>query len=207
MSILKVQAINRHRFAVDGEGITTLIALYGCPLQCEYCINRDILTTKKYKELTPEQLVNKVMIDYCYFVVSGGGVTFGGGEPLFYSKEILDVRKYLPKEVKLNIETSLYVEQKNLDDVIHFVDSMIIDVKTLNADIYQKYTGKSIYKMLCNLKHICECGLQHKCKIRIPRIPEYTSEQNIELTQHLICKMGFDNIDTFDYVIRENQKG
>ena len=202
MSILKVQAINRHRFVIDGEGITTLIALYGCPLQCEFCINHDILSTHKYRELTPEELVKEIMIDYCYFVVSGGGVTFGGGESLLYSKEIREVREILPREVKVNAETSLSVECEHLDDVIHFVDSMIIDVKTLEDDIYEKYTGKSIHKMRRNLEYICECGLQYKCKIRIPNIPGYTSRSNIETTEHLIRKMGFDNIDMFDYVIR-----
>lgn len=200
--MLKVQAINRHRFVIDGEGITTLIALYGCPLQCEFCINHDILSTHKYRELTPEELVKEIMIDYCYFVVSGGGVTFGGGESLLYSKEIREVREILPREVKVNAETSLSVEREHLDDVIHFVDSMIIDVKTLEDDIYEKYTGKSIHKMRRNLEYICECGLQYKCKIRIPNIPGYTSRFNIETTEHLIRKMGFDNIDMFDYVIR-----
>lgn len=203
MNILKVQAINRHRFVVDGEGITTLIALYGCPLQCEYCINRDILSTKKYRELTPKELVEEIMIDYCYFVVSGGGITFGGGESLLYSKEIQEVRGILPSEVKINIETSLSVEREYLNDVMHLVDSMIIDVKTLDADIYKKYTGKSNQKMLRNLEYIYECELQHKCKIRIPNIPGYTSRHNIELTEQLIREMGFDNIDIFDYVIRE----
>lgn len=200
MGILKVQAINRHRFAVDGEGITTLIALYGCPLQCEFCINRDILSSKKYKELTAKELIDEIMIDYCYFVVSGGGITFGGGEPLLYSKEIWEVRKYLRKEVKINIETSLNVEQENLMDVIHFVDGMIIDVKTLDDDIYQKYTGKSIHKMRRNLEYICECELQHKCKIRIPQIPGYTTKQHVEHTEQLVRKMGFEHIDIFDYV-------
>ena len=54
-----------------------------------------------------------------------------------------------------------------------------------------------------NLEYICECGLQHKCKIRIPRIPGYTSKQHIERTEHLVRKMGFNNIDIFDYVLRK----
>ena len=63
--------------------------------------------------------------------MSGRGITFGGGESLLYSKEIWEVRELLPREVKINIETSIHVEREKLDDVIHFVDSMIIDVKTL----------------------------------------------------------------------------
>ena len=38
---------------------------------------------------------------------------------------------------------------------------------------------------------------------RIPRIPGYTSKQHIERTEHLVRKMGFNNIDIFDYVLRK----
>lgn len=207
MEVLKIQAINRHRFTVDGEGITTLIALYGCPLQCEFCINQDILSTGTYRELTPGELISEIMIDYCYYVATGGGITFGGGEPLLYSKAIREVRNQLPEHVKLNIETSLYVEQENLQDVLCFVDCLIVDVKSLNADIYKRYTGKDIHIMLHNLEYICEKRLQHQCKIRIPHIPEYTSENDVELTVKQIREMGFENIDVFDYVIRDYMRG
>lgn len=29
----------RHRINIDGKGVTTLAAFYGCPLICAYCIN------------------------------------------------------------------------------------------------------------------------------------------------------------------------
>ena len=32
-------AISRHRIATDGKGVTTLVAMHGCPLSCRYCIN------------------------------------------------------------------------------------------------------------------------------------------------------------------------
>ena len=29
-------AINRHRMGTDGDGVTTLVAFHGCPLNCQY---------------------------------------------------------------------------------------------------------------------------------------------------------------------------
>ena len=34
-----IMSVSRLRMATDGKGISTLIAFYGCPLRCEYCIN------------------------------------------------------------------------------------------------------------------------------------------------------------------------
>ena len=35
--------IGRHRLAVDGQGVTTLVAFHGCTLRCKYCINSQCL--------------------------------------------------------------------------------------------------------------------------------------------------------------------
>ena len=35
-------ALNRHRMATDGEGVTTLVAGAGCPLHCKWCINKKV---------------------------------------------------------------------------------------------------------------------------------------------------------------------
>lgn len=202
MGKLKVQAILRHRFTVDGSGITTLIGLYGCPLKCEYCLNKRILSTNKFKEMKPAELVDEVMIDYCYFVYTNGGITFGGGESLLHSKEIAEVREILNNNVKINIETSLNVDKQRLLDVIQFVDEYIIDIKGMNPEIYKKYTGLSNEHVLKNLQILVDNNLQHKCLIRIPNIKDYTTKSDIDESVKAIKQLGFENIDTFDYVIR-----
>ena len=35
----EIMGISRLRIDTDGEGVTTLVAFYGCPLSCKYCIN------------------------------------------------------------------------------------------------------------------------------------------------------------------------
>lgn len=200
---LKVQSINRHRFTTDGKGITTLIGLYGCPLKCKYCLNKNVLNTNKFKEFTPIELVEQVMIDYCYFVATEGGITFGGGEPLIYSEQIKEIREILPNNIKLNIETSLNVDNEYVSNVLNIADEIFIDIKSMNNEIYEEYTGNSNSKTLQWLKYIVDNNLQHKCTIRIPNIPNYTTKYDIEYSIKIIEEMGFKNIDTFDYVIRD----
>ena len=80
--------ISRHRIGVDGEGVTTLVAFHGCPLRCQYCLNPKALSPNGvWKRYTPEELYNHVKQDELYFCATGGGVTFGGGEPLISCKK------------------------------------------------------------------------------------------------------------------------
>lgn len=201
---MKVQAINRHRFTVDGKGITTLVGLYGCPLRCRYCINKDILSTARFREMSPRELAEELMIDYCYFLATGGGITLGGGESLLYAGEIRELKELLPAKVNVNVETSLNVDRRDLECVLDSVDHMIIDVKTLNPAVYESYTGVSPQKTVENLRYLSERKLQHKCTVRIPEIPGFTSEADIAQTKEEILGLGFEDIDVFKYIVRDS---
>ena len=81
--------ISRHRLAIDGEGVTTLVAFHGCPLRCKYCLNPHSLSKDtQCIERSVEKLIDEVRIDQLYFLATGGGITFGGGEPLLNSAYI-----------------------------------------------------------------------------------------------------------------------
>lgn len=197
----RVQSVNRHRLTTDGEGVTTLVALYGCPLECEYCINKDILHNKPWKEYTKEALLDILMQDYCYFVATNGGITFGGGESLLHAGAIQELFAILPEHVNINLETSLCVEKKLLMPLLEPVHQFIIDVKTWNPELYQKYTGHSNEPVIENIEYIVQQGMQEKCKVRVPRIPGYTREEDVSATVHQLQDRGFQNIDVFDYII------
>lgn len=34
-----ILGFGRHRIGIDGKGVTTLVAFYGCTLHCLYCLN------------------------------------------------------------------------------------------------------------------------------------------------------------------------
>ena len=202
-NIFAIQSINRHRMYIDGKGINTLVGLYGCPLKCKYCINKKILEKPKFKKVTPEELLEKVLIDYCYFKATGGGVTFGGGESLLYSSQIKAFREVLPKDIPIKVETSLNVPSERLAEVLDVVEEFIIDVKAMNPQIYKEYTGLDNERVMENLKLLCEHNLQDRCKIRIPNIPGFTTQTDIDEAVSIIKSMGFKRLDVFHYVIKE----
>ncbi len=204
--IFTIQKINRHRMYIDGVGINTLVGLYGCPLKCKYCINKNMLATPRFKKITPKELVDKVLIDYCYFKATGGGVTFGGGESLLYSDAIRAFREVLPKDIPIKVETSLNVPSVHLTELLGVVDEYIIDIKTMNSKIYREYTGLNNQKVLENLALLCSHNMQEKCKIRIPNIPGFTTQSDIDEAVSVIKDMGFNKLDIFNYVIKEEEE-
>lgn len=34
-----IMSVSRLRMATDGQGVSTLVAFFDCPLKCKYCIN------------------------------------------------------------------------------------------------------------------------------------------------------------------------
>ncbi len=196
-------AINRHRMQTDGKGITSLVALAGCPLSCPYCINHDLLKDiKLLEQISPTDLVQRLAIDHCYFLYTGGGITFGGGEPLLQAESILEFAESCPKEWSINIETSLNVPFKQLVPLLNGRFSFIIDIKAMQPDIYKSYTGLDNTQVIDNLREIHEKLPKDKYVVKVPLIPEYSDEECVRNSLEILKKMGVkeENIITFEYV-------
>lgn len=196
---LDVLAISRHRMETDGPGVTTLVGLAGCSLNCRYCLNYNILHLKKPRRVSVQALYNKVMQDYCYFVATGGGVTFGGGEPLLQYKGLEAFASLLGTDVGMNIETSLNTPKKNLIRLVDKVSSWIIDIKDLDPFTYEKYTGYPIENVIDNLVYFSSIGIQSKCTIRVPLIPGFNNNDSISKTVEWLNRQGYNVIDRFEY--------
>ena len=52
-----IAAVARHRIAVDGDGVNTLVVFMTCPLRCKYCLNPQTLDAGlPHRTLTPDEL-------------------------------------------------------------------------------------------------------------------------------------------------------
>ena len=196
-------AINRHRLTTDGEGVTTLVAFHGCPLHCQYCLNAQCLQADGvWCRLTPGELYSEVEIDDLYFVATGGGICFGGGEPLLRSDFIKAFAEIMNPEWKLTIETSLNVPLENVKAIASLVQMWYVDIKDMNPDIYKAYGCKENKQVVSNLQWLAANGYADKVIIRLPLIPEYNTDEDRQQSQQQLEKMGFTNFDKFNYIVR-----
>ena len=195
-------SLSRLRMETDGPGVTTLVAGAGCPLRCVYCINKKILKEKTPEWITPEQLFARTRIDDLYFQATGGGLCFGGGESLLHAEFIAAFREYCGGVWKLTAETSLQVSHKKLVAAAECVDRFIVDIKTLDPEIYRRYTGGALPLLLENLLFLKEAVSADRVTVRIPEIPGFNDEADRLRSRRLLSDMGYTQFDMFTYQIR-----
>lgn len=210
--------IERHRIGCDGKGVSTLVLTRSCHMMCKHCPNYNLVSHESryfsqnmygyesdavlncHRQFDAEKLVKQIQEDELYFKMTGGGVVFGGGEPLLYVREIRDFNKLCPSWWTLRIETSLNVKPSDFVSVADVFDEWIVDIKNLDNDIYKAYTGYANSCLLKNLKLLAERGLQNKVLIRIPLINGYNDLADIEHSKSTLMELGFSRFDVFKYV-------
>ena len=200
-----IMRISRLRMASAGIGVSTLVAFWGCPLHCKYCINDQCHDRGyEYPEVeraayTPQELVEILRKDDLYYKMTGGGIVFGGGEPLLQAAFIHEVCELAdPKWVK-RIETSLYAHWKDISFLTDDIDEWIIDIKDMNKEIYKAYTGRSNKSVIQNLKKLIERVPLERIWIRVPHIPGINNDEDVKRSKEELRKIGFNHIEEFEY--------
>ncbi len=206
-----VFGISRHRMGVDGKGVTTLVTFMGCPLKCKFCLNdqchEDIYQEngkdlRRYiRMLTPQQLYDIVKQDNIYFQTTGGGICFGGGEPTMQAKFIIEFAKLCPKNWKITLETSLYCSYNTIKALSPYVDEWIVDIKSMDSSIYERYTGvrSAVRQQLLSAAKLLSLD---KVTVKVPHIPDFTTEEDVKTSISELRGMGFTRIVDFNYVKR-----
>lgn len=194
--------VSRHRLGADGNGVTTLIAFHGCNLRCKYCLNPEALSPNEdLPRYTPESLYEKVKVDDLYFRATGGGITFGGGEPCLQADFIVKFRELCGNDWKIRLETSLNAPYSNLVKLIPVIDEWIVDIKTDDREVYERYTGQPFVPVYQHLRGLMsQLGYNSdKLILRIPIIPGYTTRAMVEDTKRNFELSGISRFDLFTY--------
>lgn len=202
-----ILGICRLRMGTDGHGVRTLVAFHGCPLRCKYCLNPESLKdSERVKHMLPEDVMDEVRKDELYYVATNGGITFGGGEPLLNSQYIRDILELGAKEWNVTVETSLNVPRSHLELLLPYIDEYVVDIKDMNTQIYESYTGKSNNQVKENLKWLVEQGMAERILCRIPLIPNYNNASDQEASKNELAEIGITRFEMFTYVIDKEKE-
>jgi pyruvate formate lyase activating enzyme len=127
-----------------------------------------------------DDLLAEVIKDRTYFEKSGGGVTLGGGEPTL---QLQFNREFLIKLKELGIHTALdtcgMCTRDALQKLLPYSDLVLFDLKEIDSQKHQKFTGSTNDKVLENLLFVRDC-MQSEARpeelwIRTPIIPNATA--------------------------------
>ena len=138
-------------------------------------------------------------MDELYFLATGGGVTFGGGEPLLYPDFLHAFRKICGDAWHLCAETSLSVPWEHVQKAAECIDMFYVDCKDTDPDIYKSYTGKDNALMLSNLQKLVALIGTERVVVRVPLIPDYNTDQNRQKSRAVLQGMGVTQFDFFTY--------
>lgn len=142
------------------------------------------------KEMTVEEVMKEIRKDKVFYRY-GGGVTLSGGEPLLQWEFALELLKQCKKEgIHTAIETSLYVKQEVLREVLPYLDRIFADFKLENEEFHKKYTGVSNEKIRDNLRFLLESEKKDAVIIRTPMIPGMTAaKENVEAIGRFLSRI------------------
>ena len=198
--IAPVIAISRLRMKIDGPGVTTLVCFHGCPLRCHWCLNPfSFAPETRCTQMTARQMYEQVRLDELYFLATGGGVTFGGGEPLLYPAFLQDFRRVCGPEWHLCAETSLSVPWESVARAAACIDHFYVDCKDTDPAVYRRYTGQDNILMLDNLEKLLALVGPERITVRVPLIPDFNSAEDQQRSRAKLETMGIRNFDLFTY--------
>lgn len=185
---------------VDGPGLRYVIFMQGCHLKCKYCQNRDTWDCNKGELYSVNDITEKIL-NYKNYIMTNGGVTVSGGEPILQVKFLINLFKELKKYgIHTAIDTSgSFTITEDIKELINLTDLFLLDIKSINDDICKDLCGVSNKRELEFAKYLSENGKD--MWIRQVLIPGYTDKEEdlIKLKEFIENLKTVKNIEVLGY--------
>lgn len=169
--------------------------------KCEFCFQcldvcypEALLKIGQY--ITPEELFSAIEQDFPFFRESNGGVTFSGGEPLLQHEFVRkSLKLFKDANIHTAIETNLSVAWERIEGILPFADLIMTDLKAIDVDVHQYWTGNGSQDILRNIEKLDASGKEYWA--RTPVIPNVNSSKNeIEAIASFVSKLK--NLSKFE---------
>jgi pyruvate formate lyase activating enzyme len=185
----EVQAITltSHGIVTD-ESLCTL-----CGSCAEVCPTKAIEMSGRL--MTVPEIMEIIEKERAFFDQSGGGVTFSGGEPLVHSNMLIELLDECDKRgIHRAVDTAGNISTEVLLDVAGRTDLFIYDLKIMDPDLHEQWTGVRNDKILHNLRELASTGAH--IIIRIPLVGGVNDEEaNIRKTAEFIMSLPGEGME------------
>lgn len=139
---------------------------------------------------TKDEIMKEVKSDEVFYKSSGGGMTLSGGEVLMFPEFAGELLKEAKDSfIHTCIDTAGFAKWEVLDDLLRYVDLVLIDIKHMDSGLHKKVVGVPNDIILGNARKMAEKGV--RMRIRIPLIPGFNdTDENIEKVAKFSKELG-----------------
>lgn len=144
------------------------------PQRCTLCGNCARVCPTKALEISGEEksideLMTIIEREQHLFDQSGGGVTVSGGEPLLFPDYLFELfDRCGERKIHRALDTAGHVPEKNLLAAADCTELFLFDLKLIDGERHQRFTGVDNRLILSNLRALATTRAQ--IQIRIPLI-------------------------------------
>ncbi|MGB8267620.1 MAG: pyruvate formate-lyase-activating protein [Candidatus Velthaea sp.] len=189
---------------VDGPGLRMVIFLTGCFLRCVYCHNPDTWRRLAGTPVTLARMQHEVDSYARVLILSHGGVTLSGGEPLVQHAFATRLFRHC-KALGLHtcLDTSGRLGERLSDEELRDIDLILLDIKSGDPLTYERVTGQPLEPTLEFARRLAR--LARPVWIRFVLVPGVTdAPENIEALAEFVATLG--NVERVE-ILRFHQMG
>jgi len=137
-----------------------------------------------------DYVIKEIEKDVLFYRNSGGGVTFGGGEPLLWPDFINEVSQECKRKgIPVAVETCGHVPWRNFEKVLDVLDLIMYDIKHMDSVVHKKLCGAPNDLILQNIKFLSKQKVD--LIIRVPIITNINdSKHNIHETARFVASLN-----------------
>ena len=147
------------------------------------------------KLVSVKEVIDTAEKDAVFYSHSEGGITLGGGEPLFQIDFAIALLKEAKKRrIDTAIETSGHTTWVNLESACNYLDTVLYDIKCIDSAKHKEYTGVGSELILDNFKKMCETFPEKRKIVRVPVVPGFNDSED-DILEIVNFIKGFPNIE------------
>lgn len=189
----------------DGPGVRTTIFFQGCNMRCAWCQNPESHAFAHGQDRPAgssiDEILKIVRRDRRFYDLTGGGVTFSGGEAMMQDRgSLVRLARALHDDgIHVAVETAGDAPWKTFDAMLPWVNLFLFDLKAPGDDIlHRNLVGRSSALPMENLRRLVESGAN--IRFRMCVVPGHNDTDDIfRATAALLNSVGHKTIALLKY--------